>query len=421
MVINMETSTLFEDSFVETFDVLSSTSSSIQVGWKLRAANIPLVQQFQVHYQKVASKYIQYGPLLHSKEREYEVGNLVADTYYKVCLVVYRSNTTDYRECTDASTTNWQLPVSVGSSIGAVLALSVIVLIVLLSKCKVPLRYRGKKSKSSTRYDTISSMYHDDQFEFSETVTHGNDDDFVSEFEDEAFYEVPLHDPTRSTRTVKPDKSTIQNGQCRCHVHSQCQANSQHRNSLGRINCSQTHHHTRQFRAYSIQADGSVCFFNQPCSPLAKDPKRSPFMRQDSTPEETISPTDYVHTPNTPFTRSVSLKDYPPTRSDIANPERNVSSPPAQSFTFIDEIPEVSSSKTSSKSNISAEASATTPTTAVKHLLITDIDFNDSDMSKYGASGGVPKSNVSGKTIEMTSTKRMIALPESVSFDEHTV
>ncbi|XP_052791118.1 uncharacterized protein LOC128225122 [Mya arenaria] len=293
MILNMETSTLFEDSFVDTFDVLSSSGSSIQVGWKLKAANIPLVRQFQVHYQKVASQYIQYGPLLHANEREYEVEHLVADTYYKICLVVYRSNTTDYRECTDASTTNWQLPVSVGSSIGAMLALSVIVLIVLLSRCKVPLRYRGKKSKSSTRYDTIPSMYRDDQqFECSETVTHGNDDDFVSEFDDEAFYEVPLHDHTRSMRTVNPDKSAIQNGQCRCHVHPHGQANSQHRNSLGRINCSQPHHHTRQFRAYSIQANGSVCFFNQPCSPLAKDPKIPPLMRQDSKQDKISPPQD---------------------------------------------------------------------------------------------------------------------------------
>ncbi|XP_052791154.1 uncharacterized protein LOC128225147 [Mya arenaria] len=342
MILNMETSTLFEDSFVDTFDVLSSSGSSIQVGWKLKAANIPLVRQFQVHYQKVASQYIQYGPLLHANEREYEVEHLVADTYYKICLVVYRSNTTDYRECTDASTTNWQLPVSVGSSIGAMLALSVIVLIVLLSRCKVPLRYRGKKSKSSTRYDTIPSMYRDDQqFECSETVTHGNDDDFVSEFDDEAFYEVPLHDHTRSMRTVNPDKSAIQNGQCRCHVHPHGQANSQHRNSLGRINCSQPHHHTRQFRAYSIQANGSVCFFNQPCSPLAKDPKIPPLMRQDSKQDKNISPTGYKHTPNTPFTRSMSLKEYPTTRSDITMPEQKVGSPPAQAFTFIDEIPEV--------------------------------------------------------------------------------
>ncbi|XP_052801429.1 uncharacterized protein LOC128232103 [Mya arenaria] len=420
MVLNMETSTLFEDSFVDTFDVISSTASSIQVGWKLKAVNKPLVRQFQVHYQKVASQYIQYGPLLHANEREYEVENLVADTYYKVCLVVYRNNTSDYRECTDASTTNWQLPVSVGSSIGAVLALSVIVLIVFLSRCKVPLRYRGKKSKSSTRYDTISSMYRDDQFECSETVTHGNDEDFVSEFDDEAFYEVPLHDPTRSTRTVNPDKSAIQNGQCHCHVHPHGQANSQHRNSLGRINCSQPHHHTRQFRAYSIQADGSVCFFNQPCSPLAKDPKIPPFMRQDSK-DENISPTGYKHTTNTPFTRSLSLKDYPSTRSDISLPERKIGSPSAQAFTFIDEIPEVSSSKTSSKSIMSAEVSATTPSRAVKRLLITDIDFDDADMSKYGASGGGTTSNATDKTIEMTSTKRMIDIPESVLFDEHTV
>ncbi|XP_052791063.1 uncharacterized protein LOC128225080 [Mya arenaria] len=402
----MDTSTLFEDSFVDTFDVLSSSGSSIQVGWKLRAANIPVVRKFQVHYQKVASQYIQYGPLLHANEREYEVEHLVAVTYYKICLVVYTSNTKDYRECMDASTTNWQLPVSVGS-LGAVLAPSVIVLIVFLSRCKVPLRYRGKKSKSSTRYDTIPSMYRDDQFECSETVTHGYDDDFVSEFDDEALYEVPLHDPTQSMLTVNPDKSVIQNGQCRCHVHPHGQANSQHRNSMGRINCSQPHHHTRQFRAYSIQADGSVCFFNQPCSPLAK---------QKSKQDETISPTGYKHTPNIPFTRSMSLKEYPTTRSDITMPEQKIGSPPAQAFTFI-----VFSAKTSSKSNMSAEVSATTPSRAVKRLLITDIDFDDADMSKYGALGGGTTSNASGKTIEMTSTKQTIELPESVLFDEHTV
>jgi len=62
------------------------------------------------------------------------------------------------------------------------------------------------------------------------------------------------------------------------------------------------------------------------------------------------------------------------------------------------------------------------PLLTERKLLITDIDFDDVDLSKYGASGGL--SNVcetTGKSIEMTSTRRMLALPESVSFDEHTV
>ncbi|XP_052791141.1 uncharacterized protein LOC128225137 [Mya arenaria] len=250
----METSTLFEDGFVETFDVMSSTASSIQVGWKLREAHIPLVRQFQVHYQKVASDYLQYGPLLHANARDFKVGNLVADTYYKVCLVVFGSNKMDYRQCTEASTTNWQLPISVGSSIGALLALSVIVLIVLLSRCKFSSRNGGKKSKSSTRYDTMTSMYHDDQ-----STIHGNDYDFMYQFDDEALYEVPLDASMRTSSSRLPE-TLVHNGLCSGHMHLHSKENSQHRHSLGRIQGSNPHHVIRKSCVHSIQGYCRGCF-----------------------------------------------------------------------------------------------------------------------------------------------------------------
>ena len=66
---------------------------------------------------------------------------LAAFLLFQVCLVTKRNDTGPLRQCVDASTTNWQLPVSIGSSIGAILALSIIVLIVLLSRCQIPFRY----------------------------------------------------------------------------------------------------------------------------------------------------------------------------------------------------------------------------------------------------------------------------------------
>lgn len=419
----METSTTYEDSFLDTFEVSSSTSSSIQVGWHIKASNLPFVEGFRVHYQKIASTYIQYGPKLSSTDNEYEISSLVADTYYKVCLVVYRNDTAPFRECTDASTTNWQLPVSIGSSIGAVLALSMIVLIVLLSRCQIPMRYRGQKSKRSNKYDTISSNYHDDQYEFSETVTHGNDDDFTSEFDDDAYYEIPVHECKRS-RQCSADKGILHNGLCRGHIHPH--NFSQQRNSLGRIQCSQPHHHTRQFRAYSIQPDGNACFYNQPCSPLAKEPRKISFEKELS------KSGDILASPRLETSQTVldnDFRDVPTARRDLTLPVLESRAPKSHDFTFIDfdAIPEVSS-KTSSKSNMSVDMQSNVNNTQhntkpARQLLITDIDVDD--MSNIGAAGGLRHSQSNPencpKTFEMASTQRMFALPESVSFDEHTV
>lgn len=171
--------------YMETVQVTSSTTSSIHIAWEVSQAMIAHVEGFRVHYQKVSSTYIQYGPMLSVSTVQYSVQNLVADTYYKVCLVMYRNDSQPIRECMDASTTNWHIPVSIGSSIGAILALSMIVLVVLVSRCPSVVKWRGKQYKKTQKYDSMSSHYHDDHFEFSDTctATHGHDDEFTSEYE----------------------------------------------------------------------------------------------------------------------------------------------------------------------------------------------------------------------------------------------
>lgn len=411
----METSTSIEDSFLETFEVSSSTASAIQIAWHIRASNLPFVEGFRVHYQKVASTYIQYGPKLHASDNEYEIGNLVADTYYKVCLVVYRNDSIPFRECADASTTNWEVPVSIGSSIGAVLALSMIVFIVLLSRCQIPIKYRRKKSKRLQKYDTISSNYHEDQYEFSETVTHGPDDDYTSDYEheDENYFEIPPPEPRRPKQFL-PDKAGIPNGLGRGHVHPH-QFGHQHRNSLGRIQypSSHQHHHGRQFRAYSIQADGNVCFFNQPCSPLAKEPRKNSLGR-----ESRHSDVFFHESSNVPLGKKAAAKELTSAKFDISSALK-MCSPSPQAFTFIDEIPENVSKSSLSRSNDSKEAVANSNSHESGNLLLNDIDFDD--MSRFGAAGGGSPTDKSNKNIEMSASHGMLALPESVSFDEHSV
>ena len=60
---------------------------------------------------------------------------------YQVCIAMYSGNTTSSKQtCLDTSTMSWHVPVSIGSSIRAVLALSIIVFIVLLSRCSSIMR-----------------------------------------------------------------------------------------------------------------------------------------------------------------------------------------------------------------------------------------------------------------------------------------
>ena len=80
----METSIPPEDSFLESFEVESSSSSSIKVQWHVQGAIVAFIDGFRVHHQKVASTYIQYGPKLLPTTTVYQIKNLVADTYYKV-------------------------------------------------------------------------------------------------------------------------------------------------------------------------------------------------------------------------------------------------------------------------------------------------------------------------------------------------
>ena len=168
-------------SYLESVSVESSTTTSIHLSWQVSDDISNNIQGFRVHYQKEASKYVQYGPMLSASTSGFDITNLVADTYYKVCLVLYRNDTIPMRQCVGASTTNWRLPVSIsiGSSIGAVLALSMIVIMVLaVARCPFMVKFQNSKKKYvSRKYDSMSSHF---TYDFSDTATH-DPDEYISE------------------------------------------------------------------------------------------------------------------------------------------------------------------------------------------------------------------------------------------------
>lgn len=234
--------------YMKSVQISASTTSSIQVVWTIGKEAAPSVQGFRVHYQKIASTYVQHGPLLPSTSTGYNIKNLVADTFYKVCVVMFRNDSlTPVRDCVDAMTTNWHIPVSIGSSIGAILALSMIVLIVLVSRCPAVVRWRGKQNKHARKYDSMSSHFHDDHYEFSDTITHGQDDEFISESEASSYpYELTNHSFRFDSRL--PER--LCNGN-RNHLTVQHSFKSPKSRQPTHI----SNHHTHRYHPYSVSHD----------------------------------------------------------------------------------------------------------------------------------------------------------------------
>lgn len=180
--------------YIDAVEVSSTTTSSVEILWRINTQTMSNVLGYRVHYQKIASSYIRYGPHLSSNTHEYNVQNLVADTYYRLCLMMYRNDTSPIQKCVDASTRSWHIPVSIGSSIGAVLALSMIVLVILLLRWPSVINWRDKKKGSARKYDSMSSHCNDDLYDFSEsiTITAGHDELFSDQSEGYVL-ELPPH------------------------------------------------------------------------------------------------------------------------------------------------------------------------------------------------------------------------------------
>lgn len=149
---------------------VTASRSSIEVLWKVGTMQSSInVLGYRVHYQKVSSSYIQYGPRLPVSDSSYNVQNLVPDTYYKICLSILRNDTFPQQKCVTASTESWDLPVSVGSSIGAILALAMIILLILMIRCRSVILCKKTSKQRHCKLDTTSTHDGEHIYDFSQT------------------------------------------------------------------------------------------------------------------------------------------------------------------------------------------------------------------------------------------------------------
>lgn len=149
---------------IKDLSVIGSESNSIHVQWDLHNRNS--INGFKVWYQHQGSPRIVKSQLLQTDIQDYKIRDLDANTQYKVCVEVYRANFTSepISTCIDAMTSNWHVPVSIGSSIGALLALIIIVVIVLVA------RLRGNKThrKMIVNGDVGKSFFSSSETEYSQ-------------------------------------------------------------------------------------------------------------------------------------------------------------------------------------------------------------------------------------------------------------
>lgn len=171
--------------YIENVEVSASKRSSIEILWRSSIQTTANILGYRVQYQKVDSSYIQYGPHLPPLQHVYNVQNLVPDTYYNICLSMLRNGTSNNQKCITASTQSWDLPVSVGSSIGAVLALAMIVMLILMIRCRSMILCKRKPKPKATKYDAVQTHNNEDLYEFSPSVTQSEHANAVAENEPE--------------------------------------------------------------------------------------------------------------------------------------------------------------------------------------------------------------------------------------------
>ncbi|KAK7109461.1 uncharacterized protein [Littorina saxatilis] len=312
-------------------EIASSTASSIYITWEANDDAVlddvispSVIQGYRVHYQKVASTYVQYSHFMPPDASGYSISNLVADTYYKVCVVMYRNDTSSpERDCVDAATTSWHIPVSIGSSIGAVLALSIIVLIVLLSRCPSLMRRQRASASESSKYDSMtSSRYPDDHNEFSDTTTHCHDhDDDVFSQSSEGHpldsYRHCHHPHTYPNHNHAPLPERLCNGN-----KNQAFIGVGAGGASGGISPRHAHHHAHHYhhRAHSLGACGRSHSLERP---RPHHSRRSQLMQLHSA-HQSIQSEPAVSSSSTPRPLHVSISDLPPA-VHIPDPDAPVS------------------------------------------------------------------------------------------------
>lgn len=118
--------------------IVSSTKDSIYIQWQAVAglSSARDIRGYKIIYQAIGSSYVQQTKLLSRDVNRYDITFLHENTFYNICVRSFLNSThfVDDPGCVRGSTHTDSLGVAIGSTFGAFLALSFIVLLVFLAK-----------------------------------------------------------------------------------------------------------------------------------------------------------------------------------------------------------------------------------------------------------------------------------------------
>lgn len=137
------------DDILRFIKISSATKDSLLVTWTVRKDPQTIVSGYQIGYQALGSSVVQFTQKLRPLVTHYDITNLHENTVYNVCVEVIANASSvlaediekvkDFRGrwgalCVTGTTNSDSLSVALGSTVGAFLALAVIVLFVLFAK-----------------------------------------------------------------------------------------------------------------------------------------------------------------------------------------------------------------------------------------------------------------------------------------------
>lgn len=275
----------------------------------------------------------------------------------------------------------------------------------------------------------MSSNFHDERyFDFSETVTQGNDDDFTSEMEpEESGYYEQCNYEVKCPR--KPgERFSYANGNVKSTINTHPYLLNQRRHSLGRIYVhGHGAHHTRPMpvRALSMQTD------QHPCSPLAKESEHRHSDEKDWRHHDTDSPQPALRVSqdmkvSDPLEQHLrqnytDLNKLTPSKKErILQKQKSINehdtllcSSIAQDFLYIDEVQDSTKMLTTDSNENSSSLRS--------ELKLNDDTFGD--INEYDTTAF--QRDISGhkrpKPVEMTTKGRLKLLHDHGSMEEHAV
>ena len=167
--------------------VASSTKDSVHVKWYPASDTHQSlkVHGYDVSYQALESTVVQYSQKLPSDKHDYNIKQLHEDTAYNVCIRVYTNVSThakansEHSNCIQATTRSDSLHVALGSTLGAFLALAIILGFVFLAKWQYNRQRRRRQLKQSGGANG-DALYHsrdmqDVDYDMSELSMHVNE------------------------------------------------------------------------------------------------------------------------------------------------------------------------------------------------------------------------------------------------------